>query len=203
MSMRPPTAARLADGRAIALALAAFILSACGSSPRETFDLSGASRGDGARTQERAIVGRATVAVNEPESAQPVNSDRIIVRTGERGLAFLAGAQWADRLPRLVQTRLVARLRSGGVAASLPGAVVDAQISSRILRFEIDPARQMAVVEIAVRLIDDKTGRERAERVIEARAPAPDTTGAEAARALEEALDGAASRIAAWTRARI
>lgn len=184
-------------------AVAAFVstvaLAGCGAPERATFDLPASA----APPRARSLAGRPQFAVNEPQANQPIGSDRIVVRTGPQEVALLGGAQWADRLPRLVQTRLIAAFERAGVGAVLPGAVAERQLSSEIRRFEIDATRGAAVVEISVRVINDRDGAALAARVFVGEAPAPEATGAQAARALEAALDEAARRIVAWARAKV
>lgn len=201
MSMWPPIARLRAARRLLRLAVAALSLSACGSAPRESFDLSAGAHA----SASRAAVGRAgaALAVNEPEASPPLHPERIVIRIAPGEIAYLAGAQWADRLTRLVQARLVSALGRGGVAATLPGAPVAAALSTIIQRFEIDLARQAAVVEIAARILDDKTGRERAARVFRGEAPAPHTYGAAAVQSLEMALDDVSRQLVGWARGRI
>lgn len=192
----PPIGRRRAAS-SLALALA---LSACGSAPRQSFDLSsGVSAFDSRAYTTRA---GATLAVNEPETSPPLHPERIVIRTAPGEIAYLAGAQWADRFTRLVQARLVLAFRRGGVAASLPGSPVDAAVAIVIRRFEIDLTRRTAVVEIAARIIDDATGRERAARLFLGEAPAPYTSGAAAVQALEAALDDASNQMILWVRGR-
>ena len=134
---------------------------------------------------------------------QPVASDRLVIRGAAGDLAVLADAQWADRLPRLVEARLITRLRAGGVDATFPGAVASYRLTSELRRFEIDSAREIAVVEIAARLSSESNGARRGEAVFVGEAPAPHTLGPDAVRALDAALDQASARLVAWTRARI
>ena len=121
-------------GAAATLAALIFALASCGSAPRETFDLSGASKVAGGRLSERG----GTVEVAEPVALQPVASDRLVIRGASGDLAVLADAQWADRLPRLVEARLITRLRAGGVDATFPGAVASYRLTSELRRFEIE-----------------------------------------------------------------
>jgi len=186
-------------GAAATLAALIFALASCGSAPRETFDLSGASKVAGGRLSERG----GTVEVAEPVALQPVASDRLVIRGASGDLAVLADAQWADRLPRLVEARLITRLRAGGVDATFPGAVASYRLTSELRRFEIDSAREIAVVEIAARLSSESNGARRGEAVFLGEAPAPHTLGPDAVRALDAALDQASARLVAWTRARI
>ena len=74
-------------------------LAGCSAAPRETFDLSGASKVAGARLSERG----GTVVVAEPVALQPTASDRLVIRGAAGDLSVLSDAQWADRLPRLVR----------------------------------------------------------------------------------------------------
>ncbi len=174
-------------------------LAGCSAAPRETFDLSGASSGAASRLSARA----GAVAVAEPVALQPLASDRLVIRGVAGDLAVLSDAQWADRLPRLVEARLIARLGAGGVDATFPGAVAAYQLTSELRRFEIDASRQIAVVEIAARLSSDRNGAKRGAAVFVGEAPAPRTLGPDAALALDTALNQALDRLVAWTRAGI
>jgi cholesterol transport system auxiliary component len=186
-------------GAAAALAALILALAGCGAAPRETFDLSGASKVAGSRLSERG----GTVVVPEPVALQPTASDRLVIRGAAGDLAVLSDTQWADRLPRLVESRLIARLRAAGVDATYPGAAASYQLTSELRRFEIDAAREIAVVEIAVRLSNENNGARRGEAVFVGEAPAPRTLGPDAARAFDAALEQASDRLVAWTRARI
>ena len=184
---------------AAALAALVLMLAGCSAAPRETFDLSGASQVAAARLSERG----GTVEVAEPVALQPTASNRLVIRGADGDLAVLSDAQWADRLPRLVEARLITRLRAGGVDATFPGAVASYRLTTDLQRFEIDAAREVAVVEIAVRLSNVSNGAGRGDAVFVGEAPAPHTLGPDAVRAFDAALDQASARLVAWTRARI
>jgi cholesterol transport system auxiliary component len=178
----------------------AMLLAACGSAPRETFDLAGDSLNvaglHGARARARFVVG-------EPEALPPANTDRIVIRTGSNSIANLSGAQWADRLPRLVQSQIMQGFERAGIPATVPGKAADFSFATEIRRFEIDVPRGLAVVEIAARVIDDRNNVQRAERVFIAEAPAPHTTAAEATQSLKEALETTISQMTRWARTAI
>jgi len=70
-------------------------------------------------------------------ASQLVNSNRLVIRGEADDLAYLADAQWADRLPHLVQASLIARLRERGVDAAFPGAAASYQIATELRRFEM------------------------------------------------------------------
>ena len=178
---------------AFALALA---LAGCGSSPLLTYDLT-APRDPPARAIGMQIV------VTEPAAIAPLDADRIVVRSATQGLTVLPGAQWSDRLPELVQSRMIQAFENARLlkAVGRPGdrLVPDYNLVSEIRRFEIDAARGEAIVEIAVKLVGDRSGRIAAARVFEARAPSGAGTGAEASATLDRALAQVLRELVAWT----
>ena len=91
-----------------ALVVSVFILAGCGNGQAPpTFDLSSpqvASKARGSAHGQLVVV--------EPSALSVLNTDRIVVRNrGE--IAYLSKAHWSDRLPRLVQSRLVEGFENG------------------------------------------------------------------------------------------
>jgi cholesterol transport system auxiliary component len=162
------------------------VLAGCSSPPPPTFDLTA----PGATTRLRPVARQ--LVIPEPNAVQALDSDRILVRGADGSLSTLAGAQWADRLPRLVQARLVQTFENAGRVAAVgrPGDRItpDLLLSTEIRRFQIEAGPREAVVEISAKLIEDRTGRVLGGRVISARRPVEAMSGAEAARALDAAL---------------
>jgi cholesterol transport system auxiliary component len=183
---------------AAALLLAVCLpLAACGGGPTPTtYDLS-APR-DFGRTG-----GGPPMVVAEPTTVQTLDSDRVIVKDSSGALSFLGGAQWADQVPKLVQTRLVQTFENGGRLASVsrPGEriVPDLQLNTDIRSFNIDAASGSAVVEITAKLVGDKTGRIQRARLFSARVPAGAVDGGAAAQALDKALSQVLIQIVRWT----
>jgi cholesterol transport system auxiliary component len=185
--------------RAAAGAWAIFVaigVSGCGGgAPRAAFDL--------AARQPIAASLHPVLAVNEPSAAPPFPTDRIVVRAAGQQVAYIPDAQWADRLPRIVQARLIEQFGRGHIGAALPGGRLSATLASDIRRFEIDAARQMAVVEISAQLLDTSSGETRAARVFVAEAQASSVAGPAAAQALDEALDTVIRQMTGWLRGRL
>lgn len=183
---------------AVLLALA---VSACANAPqRESFDLASAL---GESAAARPL--RRTLAVAEPHAIQPIDSERIVVRTGPNGLANLAEAQWVDRLPRLVQARLIAAFDRGRKTGFVvrPGQAAERTLSTDIRRFEIDVTSGEAVVEIAAEILDMRGATVGTGRIFTAQAPAQHSTGPAAVHALEEALTSVLRQIVRWTAAQV
>ena len=141
--------------------------------------------------------------VAQPTAVQALDSDRLIVKDSSGALSFLGGAQWADRVPNLVQTRLIQTFENGSRIAAVgrPGEriVPDFQLNTDIRAFNIDAASGQAVVEIPPKLIGDRTGKVQRAKPFSARVPAG-AEGAGAAQALDQALSQVLIQIARWAR---
>lgn len=185
--------------RLAALVLAAgTLLAGCGGSTPTTFDLSAPS-GFG-----RVGGSRAVMVVAEPTTVQALDSDRVIVRDSSGALSFVGGAQWADRIPALVQARLIQTFenasRIGSVSAPGQRIQPDVQLNTDIRSFNIDSASGMAVVEITARIVGDRTGQIQRARLFSARVPAGSVDGPGATQALNRALSQVLIEIVRWAR---
>ncbi len=175
----------------------ALTLAACGSSPVETFDLSSVTFSQPARAP------RSQVVVTEPVATSPADSDRILIRPTPDTVATLKGAQWVERLPRLIQTRLIQSFENGRVlrAVTRPDSRISAQyeLATEIRSFEIDVTRGLAVVELSVKLISQGSGRIGSAQIFSASVPASASDGLTASRALDQALGDVLHQIVIWT----
>jgi len=183
------------------VSLGALLLCSCSlvSTPApDTFDLTAprhvAIRGDG----------KAQIMVAEPSALQALDSDRILVRPGDRKVTYLPGAQWSDRLPRLVQARLIQTFenahRVGMVGSPDDKFTPDASLMTDIRDFQIQTAPSpVAVVTISARLVNPVSGRIVAADLFTASVPAANVSGREASAALDQALEKVLVRIMTWT----
>lgn len=188
--------ARWGVTRALCVVGLASCLHGCAAPARQTFDLSLPS------APASVAAGGAALAVREPIAVAPTNSDRVTVRGADGGVYVLPDVQWSEELPGLLRNRMIGALQGAGVSAARISAGANRALATDIRRFEIDVARDVAVVEIAARLVDEASGATRAAQIFAAEAPAPEHTGAPAVHALTEAAAQALSRLAAWARDR-
>lgn len=184
----------LLRARNLSLFAMAAILGACSSAPPATFDLTAPT----ARAPRRP----AQVVVSEPLTTQDLDGQRLIVKNAGGQVSFVGDAQWADRLPRLVQMRMIQTFQNARSlnAVGRPGdrLTADYQLNSDIRAFQISPETGQAVVEISVTLIDDKSGRAVRTRVFSARVPGSAADGAAASTALDNALSQVLTQIVRW-----
>lgn len=190
-------------GAALAL-FGALALGGCaslaGSKPVPTFDLSAPT----GFTAPRG--GSGQILVSAPSALQVLDTQQIVVEPKPGQITYLASGQWGDRLPALVQARLIEAFDNGGrvVARSGENVVGDYVLSTDIRTFSLQTFEGTeAVVEIAARIVDNQSGRIRASRVFTGRAAASGTAGPEVTRALDEASDQVFVDLVKWASGRV
>ncbi|GJD94019.1 ABC-type transport auxiliary lipoprotein family protein [Methylobacterium iners] len=176
--------------------LLAAALGGCGGAVPLTFDLGALPATGRGAASARAIV------VAEPVGIQPFEADRIIVREPGGGLSFLGGGQWADRLPRLIQTRIIQSLENSGRLRSVsrPGdkIVSEYQLISEIRAFDIAAGSGEAVVDLSAKLIAEGSGKVVAAKIFQARVPVAKVEAGAAAVALDAALAVVLADVVRW-----
>lgn len=180
---------------------AASLLAACVTGrPPVTYDLmSGVTERTGRNL-------RRTVLVSEPDAIQTYDTDRIVVREAGGVLSYLPASQWSDRLPSLLQTRIVQAFQDAGVSnvgRTSDPLNTDLVLASDIRAFEVDmPSGRQAVVSLSVRLLDDWDRRIVASNSFSATVPMPSADPANAVPALNAALGNVLAQLITWTAAR-
>ncbi|MQW86325.1 ABC-type transport auxiliary lipoprotein family protein [Sinorhizobium saheli] len=152
---------------------------------------------------ERPAPTNRQILVPEPTALQTLASDQIVVRLSRSELQYLAKAQWGDRLPRMVQDRLVQIFENTGrVGVGKPGQglAIDYQLITEIRSFEIvTDGGQTAVVEIFAKILNDRNGTVRTQKGFRAVAPVKGTGNPAFVAALDAAFAKAAADIVSWT----
>ena len=197
--------------RNAAMALgAAAMLSGCAAlsligseSPPATFDLRAMPEG--------RFIGRAggQLAIREPHAIQVLDNERIVFRPSPQLVTYYAGAQWADRLPLLVEQRLLAAFEHTTnlktVSRTTDGLRVDFQLLTEIRDFGVtdETGGKVAEVRIYAKVIADDAGRALSGREFEGRVPVTGSGTDGAVGALDTALSDVLTEIVRWTVGRI
>jgi cholesterol transport system auxiliary component len=183
---------------AAAAAMTAIVaVGACSSPPSPAFDLTAPRQ----RISGGGAVG-GQIVVAEPAALQPYESERIVVKDAGGSISFLGGAQWADRLPRLLQAKIIqtfenaSRIRAIGRPGD--GSTGDYQLTTEIRSFQLDTAAGQTVVEISAKLINLTGGRIVAARVFSARLPVGSANPGEVTQGLDRALSTVLIDIVRW-----
>jgi cholesterol transport system auxiliary component len=184
----------------LAMTVASAALAGCGGGPAPTtFDLSAPREG-----LRRSGSGRSAIIVSEPTAISTLDSERIVIRAANAELTYLPKAQWSDRLPRLVQNRLIQTFENSGRAAvGRPGDKVAGmyQLLLDIRAFEIREVSRDAFVEIAVKLVNASNGAVSNARLFASSASVGAIDGPGSSQALDQALRRVLADITAWAAA--
>jgi cholesterol transport system auxiliary component len=177
----------------------AFALSGCGTPAPATYDLRAAPP-----TGRGVSGGRPGLIIAEPSAVFALDSERILVRAGGGELTYLPRSQWADRLPRLVQARIVQSFENTGRAAvARPTDRIAGLLTlvSDLRAFEIREGSREAYIELAAKLVTSGDGRVVAARVFVASAPVGAIDGAGATAALDDAQRQMLQALVGWANA--
>ncbi len=195
---------RLMNGhkrRALLLApLLAVALAGCAGAPKnDTFDLSVSS----ATVMQGPSLKNRQLLIADPTALKALDSENIVVRLSGSEVQYLGNSQWSDRLPRMVQSKLVEAFEDtgklGGVGRPGQGLAIDYQVVSDIRAFEVDTAKNVANIEISVKLLNDRNGTVKAQEVFRASAHVSGSGNANFVKALDQAFAAATREIVAWT----
>ena len=189
--------------------LVASVLSGCSggsslftSAPPPAYDLAAARS-----ISHRAGRPHGQLVVVEPTALAAFDADKVVVRPQPGETAALMDAQWEDRLPKLVQARLIQSFENANwlrrVGRPEDKLATDFVLVTDVRHFEISAADQSAVVEIAAKIVRERTGRIMSARVFRAVVPAPSTRGEGAVAALNEAFVKVAREVVLWAARRL
>jgi cholesterol transport system auxiliary component len=186
--------------RRLALGLSLIALSSCAlmksdGSARETYDLTAPTKISGVRGASRS-----QILVKNPTALKSLDSNRIIVRPSATVITYLAGAQWSDTVPNLIQAKLVEAFENSGAtrATARPGdgLIIDYQLVSDIRKFEISDG--VAVIELSIKLLRDRSGLVRETRIFKASTRAGGKEAADIVAAFDASFDTIAREIVMW-----
>ncbi|MGE0845972.1 MAG: ABC-type transport auxiliary lipoprotein family protein [Flavobacteriaceae bacterium] len=191
----------IVTGVTLALLLAGCSAIVGGGKAPQTYDLS-------APTEFGNIGGSsAQILVPVATAVASLDTERIVVRPSGSEITYLGDAQWSDRLPKLLQARLVESFersgRVGRVGRPGEGLVADYQILTEIRAFEAEPSTGLARSEISVRIVNDRNGRIVASKTFVNEAVLAGSGHGSIISGLDAAMREALHDIVAWTLARI
>ncbi|MBX8811504.1 membrane integrity-associated transporter subunit PqiC [Pseudochrobactrum algeriensis] len=178
---------------------AAVLLAGCTTTPLDTFSLSSSPQVQ--VSQKRKNV---QILVPTPAALKALDSENIVIHDAPGSITYLKGAQWGDRLTNLVQARLVQAFENsnavGGVGRPGDGLAINYQVQAELRDFGINASSspQTAKIELAVRVLNDKTGEVRATRVFTSSVPVSGAGNKAYIRALDAGFSDVTRQIVAW-----
>src|SRR5690606_27913517 len=133
------------------------------------------------------------ILVPQPSALKAIDSDQIVIRPSSSEIQYLAKSQWSDSLSKMVQAKLVQAFentgRVGGVGMPGQGLAIDYQVVTDIRTFEVQTSgAATAVVEISAKLLNDRNGTVRTQKVFRATAPVRGTDSTAFVKGLDAAF---------------
>jgi len=185
----------------------ATVLSGCAggiipTTPPETYGLSAAPEIAGQTARNRQIL------ISDPTALKALDSEQIVIRPTPSAIEYLANSQWSDRLPNIVQDKLVQAFensgRVGGVGRPGDGLAIDYKIITSIRAFEIKAdAGEQAVVELSAKVLNDRNGVVVASKVFRSSVPVTGSGNAAYVQSLDRAFEVVVQDLVSWTLSRI
>jgi len=129
----------------------------------------------------------------------------MIVREADGSISYVQGAQWSDRAPALLQTRLIRAIEKKGYSVAREGSGVlgDLSLSTEMSSFNLVPGAPMQVeIVLVLRLIDTREGKMIASRTFQNKVSVGSLAGADIAAAFDKAISELTPTIADWILAR-
>jgi phospholipid/cholesterol/gamma-HCH transport system substrate-binding protein len=144
------------------------------------------------------------IALSEPTALVAFETQKVLVAPGPDELKPLEEGQWADSVPKLVQTKMVESFENAGfahVGKATDGFTPDVQLLLEVRSFEVSlAASPTAQIEISAKLLGGD-GKIAAERGFRATVPATGVESPAAAAALNAAFQTVAHDIVVWAQA--
>jgi cholesterol transport system auxiliary component len=193
MSRSAPT---LAAGL-VCLALAGCALA--GTRPPSTFDLV-APRSFAAAPRPASW----QLVVYEPTAIHALETDRLMVRPTADQVSYYKGVAWSDRLPRLVQARIIETFQNSGAVKSVSASNGQYALVTDLRAFQIDVSSGKAIAEIELfaKLVNLSSGRVIATKSFSARVPAATDSPGDAIAALNQGFTEVLQDTTTWVASR-
>ena len=190
----------------ITAAVASLLLGGCagGGAPPATFDLLAPK----VMTLTAPKPATFQLVVNEPRAVRSLETDRILVKPSAAQISYYKNAVWSDRLPRLLQARLVEAFQNAGLVSAVGSRAdrldADIEMASEVRAFQvdIDGGQARAHASLYVKVIDGKNGRMIASRGFESQTPTSATDVNQMVVALNQSFDKILHDVVPWVAAR-
>ncbi len=143
------------------------------------------------------------LVINEPSAVRSLETDRIMVKSGAR-VAYYKDAAWSDRLPRLMQARMVEAFQNAGLVRAVGSRAdrldADYELSTQVQAFQVNVNQGYAeaYANLYVKIIDGDNGRMVASRGFEARVGTSSKDAGEMVVSLNQAFDKVLREVVPW-----
>jgi cholesterol transport system auxiliary component len=142
--------------------------------------------------------------VYEPSATSALDTSRLMVRPKADQVSYYKGIAWSDRLPRLVQARMIETFQNSGAVKAVSNSTGQYALATELRAFQIDVSsgRPAAEIEIFAKLINASTGKVVATKGFSARVPATTDAPGDAIAALNQAFTEVLQDTTTWVASR-
>lgn len=183
----------------ICLGLCGCAIAGGGGSAPDTYDL----------VAPRSFAGTARGApwqllVYEPTAVYALETNRLMVRPAPDQVSYYKDVAWSDRLPRLVQARMIESFQNSGAVKAVSGTTGQFGLATELRAFQVDVSsgRAAAEVDIFAKLTNTTSGHVIATRGFSARVPATTDKAEDVIAALNQAFTEVQQDMITWVTAR-
>jgi cholesterol transport system auxiliary component len=147
----------------------------------------------------------ANIAIGIPVAVRTIDTEEILVKTPDGRVSYFPASAWGDRLPRLVQARLIEVFSNAGafraVITSQDRISPDISLSLEIRDFQVNvlDGHAQASIDIYAKLVDERGGAVIATKRFTASAPATKDDVGSGVTALNGAFQQVATEMLNWT----
>jgi cholesterol transport system auxiliary component len=148
------------------------------------------------------------LTVNPPVAIKTIDTEEILVKSGSGRISYFSGVAWADRLPKLFQARLVETFSNSGafraVLTNQDRVSGQVSLSTEIRDFQVEVVngRSEAVIDVFVKLANERENLVVTSRRFQERVPAANEDVGAGITALNEAFQRVAANIVSWSTGR-
>jgi cholesterol transport system auxiliary component len=143
----------------------------------------------------RSFAGSARAApfqlvIYEPSTVHALETERLLVRPRADQVSYYKGFAWSDRLPRLVQARMIESFQNSGAVKAVSATNGQYALATELRAFQLDVSSGRPAVEIDIfaKLINTSSGSVLGTKGFSARAPAATDLPADVIAAMNQAF---------------
>jgi cholesterol transport system auxiliary component len=133
-----------------------------------------------------------------------LDTSRLMVRPQADQVSYYKGIAWSDRVPRLVQTRMIETFQNSGAVKSVSATIGQYALVTDLRAFQIDVSsgKAFAEIEIFAKLVNTSTGKVVATKGFSARVPATTDSPTDAIAAMNQAFTEVLQDTTTWVASR-
>ena len=144
------------------------------------------------------------LVVYEPTAIHALETDRLMVRPSADQVSYYKGVAWSDRLPRLVQARIIETFQNSGAVRTVSATNGQYALVTDLRSFQIDVSSGKAIAEIEIfaKLVNVSSGKALATKSFSARVPAATDSPTDAIAALNQGFTEVLQDTTTWVASR-